>query len=80
MQIPHNPDAILQKARHGQVIAIDRVVVRHGIPKRLREIVNKAIAPLPANRYQRVVDLQKDVREFLRGGLYLPTKPSLRGA
>ena len=76
----HNPDAILQKARHGQVISIDRVVVRHGIPKRLREIVNKAIAPLPANRYQRVVDLQKDVREFLRGGLYLPHKTFAPGS
>ena len=77
-QVPYgnisNPDAILEKARHGQVIAIDRVVVRYGIPKRLRDIVNKAIAPLPANRYQRVVDLQQDVREFLRGGLYLPHK------
>ena len=69
-----------QKARHGKVISIDRVVVRHGIPKRLREIVNKAIAPLPADRYQRVVDLQKDLREFLRGGLYLPHKTFAPGS
>ncbi|MGA7212666.1 MAG: serine/threonine-protein kinase [Terrimicrobiaceae bacterium] len=69
-----DPDATLEKARNGQVIAIDRIAERYGIPKRLSEIVNKAVAPLPANRYQRVVDLQKDVREFLRGGLYLPHK------
>jgi len=76
----HDPDAILEKARHGQVIAIDRVADRYGIPKRLCDIVNKAIAPLPANRYQRVVDLQQDVREFLRGGLYLPHKTFAPGS
>ena len=58
-----------KKARNGQVIAIDRIAERYGIPKRLREIVNRAVARLPADRYQRVVDLQKDVREFLPGGL-----------
>ena len=83
-QLPYgysrNPDAILEKARQGQVVAIDRVVVRYGVPKRLRDIVNKAIAPLPDNRYQSVVDLQKDVREFLRGGLYLPHKTFAPGS
>jgi len=76
----HDPDAILEKARHGQVIAIDRVAERYGIPKRLRDIVNKAIAPLPANLYQRVLDLQQDVREFLRGGLHLPRKTFAPGS
>ena len=76
----HNPDAILEKARHGQVIAIDRFAERYGIPKRLRDIVNKATAALPADRYQRVVDLQQDVREFLRGGLYLPHKTFAPGS
>jgi eukaryotic-like serine/threonine-protein kinase len=76
----HNPDAVLEKARHGQVIAIDRFAERYGIPKRLRDIVNKATAPLPADRYQRVVDLQQDVRVFLRGGLYLPHKTFAPGS
>jgi eukaryotic-like serine/threonine-protein kinase len=75
-----NPDAVVEKARHGQVITIDRFAERYGIPKRLREIVNKAIAPLPAERYQRVLDLQQDVREFLRGGLYLPHKTFAPGS
>jgi serine/threonine protein kinase len=75
-----NSDAILERARHGQVIAIDRVAERYGISKRLREIVNKAIAPLPAHRYQRVVDLQRDVREFLRGGLHLPHRTFAPGS
>jgi eukaryotic-like serine/threonine-protein kinase len=76
----HDPDAVLEKARQGQVIAIDRVAERYGIPKRLRDIVNKAVAPLPADRYQHVVDLQQDVREFLRGGLYLPHKTFAPGS
>lgn len=77
-QVPYgfsnNPDAIVQKARQGQVIPIDRFAQRFGIPKRLRDIVNQAIAPQPADRYQNVVDLQQDVRDFVRGGLYLPHK------
>ena len=83
-QLPYgnirDPDAILERARQGQVVPIDRVAEHYGIPKRLREVVNKAIAPLPVNRYQRVVDLQQDVREFLRGGLYLPHKTFAPGS
>jgi eukaryotic-like serine/threonine-protein kinase len=83
-QVPYgfsnNPDLIVEKARQGQVIPIDRFAQRYGIPKRLRDIVNKAIAPRPADRYQNVVDLQQDVREFLRGGLYLPHKTFAPGS
>lgn len=83
-QVPYgfsnNPDAIVAKARQGQVIPIDRFAQRFGIPKRLRDIVNKAIAPLPADRHQSVVELQQDVREFLRGGLYLPHKTFAPGS
>lgn len=83
-QLPYgfsnNPDLIVEKARNGQVIPIDRFAERYGIPKRLRDIVNKAVAPLPADRYQSVVDFQQDVREFLRGGLYLPHKTFAPGS
>jgi len=83
-QLPYgfsnNPDLIVEKARNGQVIPIDRFAERYGIPKRLRDIVNRAIAPLPADRYQSVVDFQQDVREFLRGGLYLPHKTFAPGS
>jgi CRP-like cAMP-binding protein/tRNA A-37 threonylcarbamoyl transferase component Bud32 len=83
-QVPYgnlqDSEAILERARHGQVIPIDRVAERYGISKRLRDIVNKAIAPLPANRYQRVMDLQRDVREFLRGGLHLPHRTFAPGS
>ena len=83
-QLPYgfsnNPDLIVEKARNGQVIPIDRFAERYGIPKRLRDIVNRAVAPLPADRYQSVVDFQQDVREFLRGGLYLPHKTFAPGS
>jgi len=45
-----------------------------GISKRIRSIVEKAVAPKPEERYQSVVELQADVRNFLRGGLHLPRR------
>ena len=68
----YNTDLVVEKARRGEVVLIDRFAQRYHIPKRLCEIVNKAIAPQPSDRYQTVLELQQDVREFLRGGLYLP--------
>jgi serine/threonine-protein kinase len=70
----HQPDAILTRARSGQVVPIESVTQKFGIPKRLRDIINKAIAPKPDDRYQKVTALQQDVRDFLRGGLHLPHK------
>jgi serine/threonine-protein kinase len=70
----HQSDAILLRACKGQVTPIDDVTQKYGIPKRLRDIVTKATAPNPADRYQKVTDLQHDVRAFLRGGLHLPHK------
>ena len=76
----YNPDLVVEKARRGEVIPIDRFAQRYHIPKRLCEIVNKAIAPQPSDRYQTVLELQQDVREFLRGGLYLPHKTFAPGS
>jgi serine/threonine-protein kinase len=42
------------------------------ISPRLVAIVNKAIDPEPDRRYPSVLELQEDLRQFLRGGLYLP--------
>ena len=76
----YNSDLVVEKARRGEVIPIDRFAQRYAIPKRLREIVNKAIAPQPSDRYQTVLELQQDLREFLRGGLYLPHKTFAPGS
>lgn len=65
---------VLKRAEKGQVIPIDIVTAGIGVSKRLRTIVDKAVAPKPEDRYQSVVELKEDVRRFLRGGLYLPTE------
>ncbi len=67
-------DSVLERAREGQVVPIDVACMGIGVSKRIRSIVDKAVAPNPADRYQSVVELQADVRHFLRGGLHLPRR------
>ncbi len=67
-------DSVMQRAQAGQVVPIDVACMGIGVSKRIRSIVEKAVAPLPADRYQSVVELQADVRSFLRGGLHLPRR------
>jgi serine/threonine-protein kinase len=67
-------DTVLKRAEAGQVVPIDVACMGIGISKRIRSIVEKAVAPNPAERYQSVVELQADVRNFLRGGLHLPRR------
>jgi eukaryotic-like serine/threonine-protein kinase len=81
---PYGPfrgiDDVLAKARTGRVVPIDAVTFGMNLSKRIRAIVDRAVAPKPEDRYQTVVELQEDVREFLRGGLHLPTKTFMPGA
>ena len=42
--------------------------------------MNKAIAAKPEERYQSAIELQADVRSFLRGGLHLPRKSFSAGS
>jgi serine/threonine-protein kinase len=67
-------DSVLRRAEAGQVVPIDVACMGIGVSKRIRSIVDKAVAPKSADRYQSVVELQTDVRNFLRGGLHLPRK------
>jgi len=64
----------LKRAQAGQVVPVEVAALGVGVSKRIRDITQKAIAPNPADRYQSVIDLQADVRAFLRGGLHLPRK------
>jgi len=66
-------EAILARARAGQVIPAESAG-GFGLPRILLGIVDKATAPAPADRYQNVVELEDDLRSFLRGGQYLPSK------
>ena len=67
-------DLILERAKAGKVIPIDTACAGIGVSKRLRSIVEKAVAVQPSARYQTVMQLESDVHGFLRGGLHLPRK------
>ncbi len=64
----------LARAVKGDVVPIDEAAANVGVSARIRRIVDKAVAPNPKDRYQSVLELQEDVRKFLRGGLHLPRK------
>jgi hypothetical protein len=68
------PEAILRQARIGAVIPIDEAAAGTGLPRLLRNIVARATSPNPADRYQSVLELQRDLMSFLRGGLHLPRR------
>jgi serine/threonine-protein kinase len=69
-----NVDYVLSRAAAGKVVPIDEATMGIGVSKRIRSIVQKAVAADPNERYQSVVELQDAVRGFLRGGLHLPRK------
>jgi hypothetical protein len=69
-----NVDYVLSRAVAGKIIPIDEASMGIGLSKRIRSIVQKAVAAEPNERFQSVVELQEEVRGFLRGGLHLPRK------
>ncbi len=69
-----DPDVAIPKASRGEVVPIDAALQGVGVSKRLRDIVTRATMADPSKRYAKVVDLQKDIVAFLRGGLHLPRK------
>jgi serine/threonine-protein kinase len=75
-----DPDVAIPRAQAGDVMSIDEALAGVGVSKRLRDIVTRATAPDPAARYPSVVELQREVVAFLRGGLHLPRKLFQPGA
>lgn len=73
-------NVILTRAWNGQVVPIDEAAVGVALPRRIRAIAQKAVAANPAERYQSAVELQSDLRAFLRGGLYGRRETFLPGA
>ena len=73
---PYGPeldgDRIIELAKSGRVIPVEQAARNIGVSRRIRNIINRAIAPRPEDRYASVVDLQRDVHAFLLGGLHLP--------
>ncbi|MCA9624253.1 MAG: cyclic nucleotide-binding domain-containing protein, partial [Myxococcales bacterium] len=64
----------LDKARRGDVVPIEQANPSVRLPRVLRDIVSRAVAAEPAARYQTVLELQRDVRKFLHGGMHLPNE------
>ena len=75
-----NPDTVMKRAASGLVVPVDDAAAGIGVSKRLRDIVTRATAPNPKDRYQSVLELQREAQAFLRGGLHLPRKQFPRGA
>lgn len=73
-------EVILERARAGKIIPIDEATVGIGVSKRIRNIIARAVAPDPKDRYQSVIELQREVQAFLHGGLHLPRKSFSPGA
>jgi serine/threonine-protein kinase len=77
-----HPDSqeILRRARQGAVVPIETAAASVGVSRRLRSIVARATAPAPGDRYPNVMELQREVTSFLRGGLHLPRRLFQPGA
>jgi serine/threonine-protein kinase len=73
-------EVVLERARKGAVVPIDQATAGIGVSKRIRSIVEKATQADPRLRYQTVTELQRDVQDFLRGGLHLPRKLFMPGS
>ncbi|HKP56613.1 MAG TPA: protein kinase [Polyangiales bacterium] len=65
---------IMLRAHMGAVVPVDVAAPGGGVPRRLHMIIERAIDPDPAKRYPSVVELQRDLRAFVRGGLHLPRR------
>jgi serine/threonine-protein kinase len=65
---------ILLRAHMGSVVPVDVAAPGGGVPRRLHAIIERAIDPDPEKRHPSVVDLQRDLRAFVRGGFHLPRR------
>lgn len=63
---------LMERVRAGRVIPVAQAVPNLELSSQLCAIIDRAIAPDPAKRYQTVTALRDDVARFLRGGLHLP--------
>jgi hypothetical protein len=76
----HDGDKVIELAKRGAVVPVDDACRGIGVSKRIRSIIQKAVMPDPAARYQSVKELKEDVHGFLLGGLHLPRRAFRPGA
>jgi eukaryotic-like serine/threonine-protein kinase len=69
----------MQMAQAGDVVAPQELRPHFEIPGQLAQICMKALAPLPQDRYQSVLDLRDALKDFLAGGTWLPHRRFLAG-
>jgi len=69
-----DPDALTRRALAGQVVPIEQVAPRSALSGRMQLIIQKAVAPRREERFQSVEELQRALRDYLRGGLHLPRR------
>ena len=67
-------DDVLEKARGGQMPSLPDAHRGVPLPERMCQITRKALATDPADRYQSVLDLKREVEGFLQGGIAFPIK------
>ena len=70
----------IARAAAGEVADIVEASRDAGVSRRLCQIVARAVAPDPGDRYPTVMALRDDVHAFLRGGLHLPRLTFRAGA
>jgi eukaryotic-like serine/threonine-protein kinase len=75
-----NDELLLERARNGAVVPIDAVTAGLGLSKSILAIADKATHPNRTERYQSVLDLQLDIKNFLRQGLHLPQQSFDKGS
>ncbi|MBZ0235962.1 MAG: cyclic nucleotide-binding domain-containing protein [Deltaproteobacteria bacterium] len=70
----------MQMAQVGNVMPPAELRPHFDIPAQLASIAMKALAPLPADRYQTVLELRDAIKDFLAGGSWLPSRRFRAGA
>jgi eukaryotic-like serine/threonine-protein kinase len=67
------------RAVRGDVIDVEAAAQGVGVSSRVCQIIQRAVAPKPEDRYPTVIELRDDVRAFLLGGFHLPRRTFAAG-
>jgi eukaryotic-like serine/threonine-protein kinase len=67
-----DPRAILEHAKAGKVVSLEKVLGSIYVSPRLRQITHKTLLQNKTDRYQTVAELKEAIAHFVRGGLHLP--------
>jgi CRP-like cAMP-binding protein len=71
---------MLERAKLGQYVPVEEALAGVGISQKLVQIIRKAMAPAPEDRYATAADLKRDVQRFLSRGLSLPRRAFAPGS